>query len=385
MSALDWFVLAAIGVPTLIVASYPMHVWLARRSSRRYNTQSSGAPAVTISIIVPVKGHDEAGAQVLQRLLAQEAYGLAEIILCIEDGDDPAIPFLRRLESVHPSRVRVLITGESGLRLGKLHNLMAGIEAARGDRLVFVDSDTLLPHARYVERFTAPLADSRVGLVTCFPAYRRAESVPAAMLAGSINHDLVGHFAIESLWGGLRLANGPCMAIRRDVLDEIGGLEAQESSVLMDVILAQRVHGAGFRVIMHDQPVEVPCRTVTWRVWWNQIHRWHVGMSRVLAGPFYTWYLWMRTAFPVAFALALFADGPLMSIGIAATVCRFAAIVAVSQVFVSDRTQLRYLWLLPLIDLMTALGAWYALASRRIEWRGRVYRVRQRGVTERLA
>lgn len=373
-----------IGVPALVVGSYPLHVWMARRRSRRTGQRLHERDA-SVSVIVPIKGDDEGRTEVLRRLLDQRTDGALEILFCVEDEADPAIPALRRISAERSGMVRLLITGTSGRRLGKLHNLIAGIEAARGDHLVFMDGDTLLPHGSYLAQFTAALRDPRIGLVTCFPAYLRAQSVPAAMLAGAINPDLLGYFAIESIWGGLRLANGPCMAIRRETLERIGGLRLQERSVLMDVILAQRVHASGKRVLMHHEPVEVPCRTVTWRVWWNQVHRWHVGMARVLSCLFYAWYCWMRTAFPAALGLALFASGPLAALGAAAVGTRLAVMVALSQGILGDRAQLRYLWLLPLIDVVTGLGAWYALLVNRVEWRGRMYRVRAGGVAERLA
>lgn len=382
MSLLFWVAVVAIGLPTAIVASYPIHALLVRRRSRRYRSAHSSA---SVSVLVPLKGQDEGRTQVLRRLIAQQTVAWIEWLICVEDHADPAVPELRELAATDPDRIRVLITGPSGTRLGKMHNLMEGVAVARGERLVFVDADTILPHVHFLRDFTAPLEEPDVGLITCFPAYRRASSVPAAMLTGSINHDLLGHFALQSVWGGLRLANGSCMAVRRDVLERIGGFQPQEASLLMDVILARRVHEAGYRVLMHHEPVEVPCRTVTYRVWWNQAHRWQVGMAHVLSGPFYTWYCWMRSVFPMSLLLALFASGPLMGLGAVAVATRLSVMVVMSQCFIRDRTQLKYLWLLPFMDIVTAVGCWHALVVDRVEWRGRVYRVLRGGVTRRVA
>lgn len=372
----------ALGLPTAVVLSYPFHAWLARRRSRRYGPGGAGS---STSIIVPVKGPDEGRSAVLRRLMDQRLAGDTEWLFCVEDEEDPAVPALRRLVEGDPRRVHLVITGPSGRRLGKLHNLIVGIQRARGEQLVFVDADTILPHDEFLHEFTAPLDDPGVGLVTCWPAYRGASSVPGALLCGSINHDLLGHLALQSIWGGLRLANGSCMAVRRDVLAWIGGLAPQETSVLMDVILARRIHEAGYRVILHHEPVEVPCRTVTWRVWWNQAHRWQVGMARVLSGPFYAWYCWMRSAFPAGLALALFASGPWMALGVLVTTARIAMMLVMGQVFVRDRTQLKYAWLLPFIDVAAAFGCWFALFADRVEWRGRTYRVLAGGTTRRSA
>jgi len=378
-----WFlvVLVALGLPAIVVASYPIHAAIVRRRSLAYPT---GGTAASISIIVPVKGQDEGRTLALQQLTSQHTTGLAEWLFCVEEASDPALPELRSLVARDPERMRILLTGPCGSRLGKMHNLIAGVAASSGDWLVLVDSDTILPGPRYLQQFTSSLHDPRIGLVTCFPAYRRAGSIPAFLLSSAINHDLLGFFALESVWGGLRLANGPCMAIRRGVLDQIGGFGPQGQSLLMDVILAQRVHNAGYRVLVHHEPVEVPCRTVTWRAWWNQTHRWQVGMARVLSGAFYGWYAWMRTAFPVAMLAWPFVTGPMATLTGTVAVTRLAVMVIMSQLFVRDRAQLRYLWLLPVVDCVTAIGCWYALLEGRVEWRGRMYRVTAGGVSERL-
>lgn len=384
---LIWFVvtLVFIGIPALVVGSYPIHAVIALRRSRQVSRRARARAAESVSVLVPIKGLDEGRTHALAQMIAQRTGGSVEWLFCLENEADPAFPELRTVAARHPESVRIVITGPSGRRLGKLHNLIEGVKYARGEWLVLIDSDTILPHDRYLRDFTTPLHDPRVGLVTCFPAYRRAKGIPAFLLSSAINHDLLGFFAFESVWGGLKLGNGSCMAIRRDVLDEIGGFVPQSRSLLMDVILAQRVHAGGYRVVMHHEPVEVPCRTVTWRVWWNQAHRWQVGMSHVLAGWFYAWYAWMRTAFPVALLAWPFTHGALaVVLGLAVT-ARLSSMVVMGQVFVRDRVQLRYLWLLPALDFITAVGCWYALIERRVEWRGRRYRVAAGGVSERLA
>lgn len=382
MSVWFWLALITIGIPTIVVASFPLHAAVVLRRSRRNSTDRTAA---SVSVIVPVKGLDEGRSDALARMTAQRTGGPIEWIFCVEEESDPSLPELRALAARDPERVHILITGPCGSRLGKMHNLIEGVPAAHGEWLVLIDSDTILPHPQYLDAFTTPLRERQVGLVTCFPAYRRARSIPAFLLSSGINHDLLGYFAIESLWGGLRLANGSCMAIRRDVLEEIGGFAPQSRSLLMDVILARRVHRAGYRVVMHHEPVEVPCRTVTFRVWWNQAHRWQVGMAHVLSGSFYTWYAWMRTAFPVALIAWPFVHGPLAVFLGVAVATRLSVMVIMGQGFLRDRDQLRYLWLLPFLDFITAVGCWYALLEGRVEWRGRTYRVSTGGVTRRLA
>ena len=137
MSVVFWVVAAAIGIPTLVVASYPIHALMVLRRSRRHTT-SKAAPA--ISVLVPVRGLDEARSEALQHLVAQRTGGPIEWLFCVESENDPSIPQLREVAEMDPDRIRVIITGECGARLGKLHNLIEGISHAGGQWLVFIDS-----------------------------------------------------------------------------------------------------------------------------------------------------------------------------------------------------------------------------------------------------
>src|SRR5262249_12788054 len=149
--------------------------------------------------------------------------------------------------------------------------------------LVFVDSDARLPTRTFLREFTAPLSRAEVGCVTCYPMYRGGRDVGALLLAGMVNLDLLGIFALHAAWGNGRFANGSCMALPRDVRDRCGGLEALNGYLLMDSRLAQRVRELGLRVALHRKPVLIERAHVSLDEMWSQSIRWQVGIKRFLS------------------------------------------------------------------------------------------------------
>lgn len=135
MSVWFWIALIAIGIPTIIVASFPFHAVLVRRRSRR---TPGNRPADPITVIVPVKGLDEGRADALQRMTAQRTDGSIEWLFCLEDESDPSVPALRALAARAPSRIRVLITG---YRHTGLHQHPDHQPRAHGQRRSFWQGD----------------------------------------------------------------------------------------------------------------------------------------------------------------------------------------------------------------------------------------------------
>ncbi len=368
--------LMAIAVPTLVVASFPLHALVALGRARRREGIPSGSRSV--SVIVPVRGLDENMSTIIAKLASQRVRGRLEIIFCVERGDDPVVPVIRRVaRSRPPDAIQLVISGPRGSSLGKSHNLSAGVRAARGEWLVFMDSDVTLPHQTYLDAFVRALGHDPIGLVTCFPAYREANTIPAALLATSINNDLLGYFAVQATWSDLRLANGSCMAIRRDVLDAIGGLARIQRSLLMDSILARQVADAGYDVHIHPQPAPVIRREVSAREWWRQSHRWQVAMSRVLPWPLYAGFCWMRSGFVLSLLYAAAYGVTWLSLGVvaAALMARLMSSGAINVLYLKDPRFLGRLWLLPVVEVVNAVSSLYALVNRHVVWRDVRYTV----------
>jgi cellulose synthase/poly-beta-1,6-N-acetylglucosamine synthase-like glycosyltransferase len=126
----------------------------------------------------------------------------------VESPQDSAVPVIKQLIK-HYNRGTLVIAGKAHTCCQKNHNLIAAV--AKTDRecevYVFVDSDIAL-YPEWLEKITAPLADSNIAAVTGFRwLYTHKASLPH--IAHSFqNYTIFTSFALSShmwndgLWGG---------------------------------------------------------------------------------------------------------------------------------------------------------------------------------------
>lgn len=157
-----------------------------------------------------------------------------DVIVAV-DGADPA---------VLAAATRRGFTPVAGPAVGVSATRNAGVRAARGSRLVFADSDTLLP-PDHLARLTSlwaqqPEAAALIG------SY---DDAPAAAGLVSRYRNLLHHYThqhgaaeAQTFWAG-------CGAVRRDAFEAIGGFdETYRIPSVEDIELGYRLRRSGYRI-----------------------------------------------------------------------------------------------------------------------------------------
>ncbi|HTK32068.1 MAG TPA: glycosyltransferase [Candidatus Saccharimonadaceae bacterium] len=393
MSVLQSLILVLIVTPAAVSASYALHAAIAFRRRRVREEADSG---LATSVIVPLCGVDEDLADNVRALASQRVAGALEVVLAAERDDESALaalgPLLRRDRDGAGVRgdsagadVRVVIAGSAGDAPSKVHLLEAGVAAARGARLVFVDSDVRLPHHEFLAGLLGTLGGPRVGLATCVPVHREARGWGAALVSDLMHTDLIGLFAIGAAWGRLALANGACLAIRRDALVAAGELAPLRGRMLMDTGLARAVRRAGFTIALHREPVTLRRVRIPLGECARQIRRWHVSLWRALALPTFAGFVWLRLHATLALAALAFGPTPLLRVaGGVVLATRFLSFATIERGFVRAR---RPAWLYaawPVSELVASVAWIPAVLRPTMEWRGRRYRVARGGAAVRI-
>jgi ceramide glucosyltransferase len=203
-------------------------------------------PAITI--LKPVRGLEPGLEENLRSFCVQD-YPEYEVIFGVSDPRDPALETVRRVAAAFPVFTTIVVgEGPEHFLNPKIAMLATMVPHARHGIFVFADSDMLVA-ADYLDAVAAPFSDEEVGAVTAIyrgePATSGIASALGAMwiteqFAPSV---LVG-IAIESL----RHCFGATMAVRRAVLDEIGGLAAFGDDLADDHALGRLVTAHGYRV-----------------------------------------------------------------------------------------------------------------------------------------
>lgn len=328
-----------------------------------------------VSVIKPLRGLDPQAERALHTAFAQAYPGPVEIIFAVEDADDPAVPTVRRLIGEHPSvQARLVIGRPHPRRTGKVNNLMTGLDSARHDVLVFSDSDVTAP-ATFLQHLVGPLLVPRVGLTFALPLYVGPRSTPALLHTLLANTSAMSEFAPMAL-AGLGVAAGATIAIRREVLEQVGGLGAVDDSIAEDVRLAQLVRKANLRIVMIDQFALVQAGDLTWWEVVRLLRRWALAARAMTPGIYAL--LPLRFAYLQAVALWLLGTRlGLPGLGLSAVVRVWAAWAACGLTHEGRRLR-RWAWIMPLLDMLTIVG-WAMPLRREIEWRGIRYRVDPEG------
>ena len=121
---------------------------------------------VPVSILKPLKGTDPEMYESFRSHCLQE-YPAYEIIFGVSDADDPAIEFVERLKAEFPQiPIRIVLCLRTLGANTKVSNLAHMVTEARYEHIVVNDSDIRV-EASYLRSVVAPLADPKIGMVTC--------------------------------------------------------------------------------------------------------------------------------------------------------------------------------------------------------------------------
>lgn len=326
------------------------------------------AAAPPVSVLKPVCGIDfEARANFVSH--CEQRYASYEVVFGVADRSDPAVPLIEALRRRYgDDRVRLVIAPcETPNPKAGLLDALA--RRARHDVLIATDSDVRLPPDTLV-RTVGLLADPGVGLVTLPYRGDRVLGLAAALEALGITaaflpSALVGRRVLRA-----RYAFGAANALRRDALDRIGGFRAVASYLADDYQLGYRIGAAGLRVEIGDVVVASVLGPSSLGDWWHREVRWARGIRASRPAQYPGLAITFTT--PLALIAALAGAGWLPLVGALAVRWYTAARMTDRA---GDPGLRRWLWLLPLRDLL-APAIWCAgLIGRRVRWRGRTYAI----------
>lgn len=240
-------------------------------------------PAMSVSVVIPALGGQDKLDLVLAAL-SEQTYpaNLLEAIV-VDDGSEPPLT----LPEHRPERTRMIRTPDGQWGISGAVN--TGIEAAEGDIILRVDSDTLLSrvHVESQARWHHQ-ADYLMVLATIFYVTdpEVAALTPADVVAANAAGKLGQRFAncrVEENWGAERIrssdrltqldaraysvANGPSVSFRKAFWKEVGGLRE-------DLLLGEDTE-LGYRFAQYGGVI-VPDRGAT---------AWHLGATTAMTRP----------------------------------------------------------------------------------------------------
>lgn len=336
-----------------ISGAYQLFGMIACLTFRRQRVGARGPAPAGVSVLKPVHGADSALREAIRSHTVLE--GEYELLCGVREGD-PAAAVIAEFQCAR----RVECTTVTPNR--KVGTLIDLAHAARYTVLVVNDADIRV-EPDYLARVTAPLADPRVGLVTCM--FRpEGDTTPSRFEALGVATDLVPSMIVARAMGVSDFASGATMAFRRADLERIGGFEAISDYLADDYQLGHRIHALGLKCVLSDTIVTTHLGGGWLDVWRHQV-RW----ARTVRVSKFWGYVGMPLAFTTVWALALAAIGEWVWAG-ALLAIRMAMATAGGWIVLRSPDVLRMWLLIPLRDLFTA-AAWLAgLFGKTVLWRG---------------
>ena len=219
-----------------------------RRRAEANVTRTPPRPAMTV--LKPVRGV-EPGLEENLRSFCTQDYPTYQVVLGVRDPHDPALETLRRVAAEFPDRAVVAVgDGTTPFRNPKIATLATMLPLARYDVLVIADSDMRVG-PDYLDAIAAGFADPAVGAVTAiYRGEAAAGDLPSALGAMWITEQFAPSTLVANATEPLAYCFGATMAVRRDVLDAIGGLPALGAKLADDYTLGRLVTSAGYRVAL---------------------------------------------------------------------------------------------------------------------------------------
>jgi ceramide glucosyltransferase len=264
-------------------------------SSWRFFSKSKNRASETpdflppISNLKPVRGLDPEAYENYASFCRQD-YPNYELLFCVGDRNDPAVPVLEKLIRDFPERqIRLLFgSGRSAIN-DKVAKLVRMVNEAENEFLVISDSDVRV-EPNYLRTMIAPLRDPKVGCATCFYVSIHDETLVQHLQSIGMYSDFYAGILVARQLDGIKFTLGPTIVTTRAHLAGFGGYEAIENKPADDLLVGRLIAQQGYEVELvpysvrtvpdYDSPRALLSKRLRWMTVMRHMRPWgHVGLA----------------------------------------------------------------------------------------------------------
>jgi ceramide glucosyltransferase len=345
-----------------------------------------GGHSAAVSLLKPLHGGAPGLAENLESFCRQNYAGPVQIVFGVQDPADPSIPIVEALKARFPTlEIALVLDDKSHGPNAKISNLTNIMAAARHDLLILSDDDIAVP-PDWLAAVTRALEAPGIGLVTCL--YTGA-TLPGANLwsvlsAMGNSYDFLPNAILGASLGLANPCFGSTIALRREVLDCIGGFAAFADYLADDYEIGRAVREKGFRIAIPALSVRHGCREDSLKELFRHELRWTRTIRLLNRGG----HLGSIVTLPLPLAIlgAVF-------LGFAGIFSLFGGLIigaaVASRLFLKWRIDAIFganagsAWLLPLRDLLSFVVFLASLFGGTVHWRGTRFAVQASGAMTR--
>lgn len=326
-----------------------------------------------VTILKPLKGMEWELDTSLTSFFQQD-YPQYELIFCLQDPEDPALEVVEKLRQQFPLvDCKTVINSQIQGNNLKISNLLNGYQEAKYEILVIADSDIQVT-PDYLKRLVQPFQDPLVGVVTCL-----YNSLTKGWVAAFESLEIASQFQPRVLTARqlskVNFSLGATIAIRQNVLAEIGGLNAVADYLADDYQLGYLPSQLGYQVVISDYIVAHRLADVNWQALIKRQIRW----AKCIRVERFWSYLGLIFTQGTVTSLAFYLASNFSNWGLYLLIVTWGLrglMAAIIGIFIlqDQGVKKHFLWL-PLRDFLS-FGIWfYSLFGNQIEWRGQKFQL----------
>jgi ceramide glucosyltransferase len=366
--------LAVAGIPFIYYLIALYSTWAYFRHARKTDVRATNFTP-PVSNLKPIRGLDPGAYENFASFCKQD-YPDYELVFCVGDRDDPVLPVIDQLIHDFPERrIRVLFGSGRIATNDKVAKLARMVSEAAHEVVVISDSDVRV-EPDYLRRVVAPLADPKVGAVTCFYVPADERSFADSLQGMGMFSDFYAGILVAWQLDGVKFALGPTIATTRTRLTEFGGYESLENRPADDLLVGRLIAEQGHPVELIPYTVlavadyqsmsDLVHKRLRWIVVMRHMRPWgHLGLLLTQGLP------WSLAAIAIQPTLAVVFGylGTYLAL-------RFAMTWLIGTWGLKQRGLWKKMFPIPAWDAM-AFCIWLASFGRRsIRWRGADYLLR---------
>lgn len=367
----------------ITTALYLIGLYSAKEFFRR-DAPLADAPREPVTVLKPLKGLDIGLYENLASLCRQN-YEEFQLLFGVADPHDPAAAVVRRLQREYPEIDMELVIDErvygANYKVSNLHNMY---RRAKHDLIVIADSDIRVG-PNYLSKLAAGLKDRRNGIVTCLYRAVNNGGLPTLIESLFINTDFAALVMLARKVERASYAFGATIAMRREVLDEIGGFLPIANHLADDYQLGYRVVQRGYESALCNEIVETHIAVRSWRQLLIHQLRWARTYRIERPGGYFGSILTHGTFWALANVLyhGFSPLSCLASLGVLGV--RYVSAANFAWRWLRTDTSRPQLLLVAPKDLFVSFVWFLAFAGNTVVWSGRRFRVLRSGEMRDLA
>jgi ceramide glucosyltransferase len=234
-------------------------------------TNPSETPLPGVSIIKPLVGIDPNLFSNLETFFLLN-YPQFELLFCVQDDKDAAIMFVKRLIEKYPQIDAKLFIG--GVKVGvnpKINNMQPGYQAAKYELILISDSGIRMKEDTLLDMVSSMKDD--VALVHQMPFVCDRKGFPSVLekvYFGTAH----ARIYLSADFIGINCPTGMSALMRKNLLDEVGGIAAFGQYLAEDFFFAKSFTDRGWKLRISSQPAWQNSCTADIDSFQHRITRW---------------------------------------------------------------------------------------------------------------